>query len=178
MERIQLFTRAMALLLSIVTGFFGGLFPHKADRFYSAEEIAAYTAASEAAYPKGMIIAIGGKFDSDENFRPILERSLAHVGKERPHMLFVPTAGYDEYSENDGIIARFAGAGCDTDVLLVSKESAEAAAAKFAWADIVYATGGSLKFLTENWAEKGVFEAADAALDAETPPSCRARPRA
>ena len=44
------------------------------------------------------------------------------------------------------------------------KESAEAAAEKFARADIVYATGGSLKFLTENWSEKGVFEAADAAL--------------
>ena len=89
---------------------------------------------------------------------------MAHVNKDHPHMLFVPTASYDEYSENDGIIARFAAAGCDTDVLLVSKETAQAAAEKFAWADIVYATGGSLKFLTENWSEKGVFEAADAAL--------------
>ena len=79
-------------------------------------------------------------------------------------MLFVPTASYDEYAEDDGVITRFAAAGCDTDVLLVSKETAEAVAEKFAWADIVYATGGSLKFLTENWAEKGVFEAADAAL--------------
>ena len=164
MEKIMLFIKAVALLLSIVTGFFGGLVPHRADRFYSEEEIGRYTAVCEAAYPKGMIIAIGGKFDSDENFRPILERSLAHVNKEHPNMLFVPTASYDEYSEADGIIRRFASAGCSTDVLLVSKESAEAAAEKFARADIVYATGGSLKFLTDNWSEKGVFEAADAAL--------------
>ena len=164
MEKIQLFTKAVALLLSIVTGFFGGLFPHRADRYYSEEEIERLTAVSEAAYPDGMIIAIGGKFDTDETFRPILERSLAHVGKEHPNMLFVPTASYDEYSENDAIITRFASAGCNTDVLLVSKETAEAAAEKFAWADIVYATGWSLKFLTENWSEKGVYEAADAAL--------------
>ena len=160
MERIHLFTRAFALLLSVITGFFGGLVPHKAERYYTAEEIAAYTAASEAAWPKGMIIAIGGKFDSDESFRPILDRCLAHVNKETPHMLFVPTASYDEYSEDDAIIRRFAGAGCQTDVLLVSAADPEEVSAKFAWADIVYATGGSLKFLTENWAAKGVYSAA------------------
>jgi peptidase E len=164
MERIQLFTKAVALLLSIVTGFFGGLIPHRANRFYSGEEIERFSAVSEAAYPDGMIIAIGGKFETDETFRPILEKSLSHVSKEQPHMLFIPTASYDNYSENDPIITRFAAAGCATDVLLISKESAQSAAQKFAWADIVYATGGSLKFLTENWVEKGVFEAADAAL--------------
>ena len=164
MEKVQLFTKAVALLLSIVTGFFGGLLPHRADRYYSREEIERFTAVSEAAYPNGMIIAIGGKFDTEDTFRPILEKSLAHAGKEQAHMLFVPTASYDEYSENDAILTWFASAGCATDVLLVSKESAEAAAQKFAWADIVYATGGSLKFLTQNWSEKGVFEAADAAL--------------
>ena len=164
MEKVHLFIRAVALLMSIVTGFFGGLSPHRADRYYSEEEIGRFTAVSEAAYPKGMIIAIGGGFNTDDTFRPILKKSLAHVGREQPHMLFVPTASYDDYSENDAVITRFAAAGCATDVLLVSRESAESAARKFAWADIVYATGGSLKFLTENWAEKGVFEAADAAL--------------
>ena len=164
MERIQLFTKAVALLLSIVTGFFGGLTPHRADRYYSGEEIERFTAVSEAAYPDGMIIAIGGKFGTQDSFRPILEKSLAHVNKEHPNMLFIPTASYDDYSENDSILTWFAAAGCATDVLLVSKETAQAAAQKFAWADIVYATGGSLKFLTQNWSEKGVFEAADAAL--------------
>ena len=164
MEKIQLFIKALALLLSVVTGFFGGLFPHRANHFYSEEEIDRFSSVSEAAYPDGMIIAIGGKFDTDETFRPILERSLAHVNKAHPHMLFVPTAAHDEYSPEDAIINRFSSAGCATDVLLVSKETAEAAAEKFAWADIVYATGGSLKFLTENWSEKGVFKAVDAAL--------------
>ena len=164
MEKINLFMRALAVLMSIVTGFFGGLLPHKADRYYTEDEITAFTAVSESAYPEGMIIAIGGKFETEETFRPILERSLAHVGKEHPNMLFIPTASYDNYSENDSIITWFASAGCATDVLLVSKESAESAAEKFDWADIVYATGGSLKFLTQNWSEKGVFEAADAAL--------------
>lgn len=164
MEKIQLFTRAMALVLSIVTGFFAGLIPQRADRFYTSEEIESFTSLCREAYPEGMIIAIGGRFDTDETFRPIVERCLAHVKKDCPNMLFVPTASYDEFSEDDAIIKRFAAAGCRTDVLTVSKESAEEVARKFAWADIVYATGGSLKFLSENWAEKGVYEAADLAL--------------
>lgn len=164
MVKMRLFLRAIALLLSIVTGFFAGLTPHGAELYYKPEEISAYTSASREAYPNGMIIAIGGKFDSDESFRPILERCLAHVNKEHPHMLFVPTAAHDEYSPNDAVLTRFAGAGCHTDVLLVSKADAIEVTEKFAWADIVYATGGSLKFLTGHWSEKGVYEAADRAL--------------
>ena len=68
MEKIRLYFKAVALILSLVTGFFGGLLPHKAERYYSAEEIASFTAKAEAAYPNGMIIMIGGKFDSDETF--------------------------------------------------------------------------------------------------------------
>ena len=164
MEKIRLFLRVLALLVSIITGFFGGLIPHRADRFYTADEIAAYTRAAETAYPNGMIIAIGGGFNTDADFRPIVERCLSHVGKEHPNMLFVPTAGYDEYAQDDAILTRFAAAGCRTDVLAVSRESAEQVAEKFDWADIVYATGGSLKFLTDNWSEKGVYAAADRAL--------------
>ena len=164
MEKLQLFGKAVVLLLSIITGFFGGLIPHRANQYYSEEEIERFTAVSETAYPEGMIIAIGGGFGTENTFRPILERSLAHVNKEHPHLLFIPTAGYDEYSENDAILTWFAAAGCSTEVLLVSKETAAAVAEKFARADIVYVPGGSLKFLTENWSEKGVYAAADAAL--------------
>ena len=74
MEKTHLFFRALALLLSIVTGFFGGLLPHKADRYYTVSEITDYTTVAETAYPNGMIIAIGGKFDTDDTFRPILVR--------------------------------------------------------------------------------------------------------
>ena len=165
MIRLRLFGRVIALMMSIITGFFAGLAPHGPERYYTAQEIAAFTEKSAEAYPAGMIVAIGGKFDSDESFRPILERCVAHVNKAAPHMLFVPTANRDEYTEDDAIIRRFASAGCETDVLLVSKASAAEVAEKFAWADIVYATGGSLKFLTENWAQKGVYEAARQAFE-------------
>lgn len=164
MARIRLFLRALVLLVSVVAGFFTGLVPHDASKYYSEDEIADFTAASEAAYPDGLIIAIGGKFDTDETFRPILDRCMAHAGKENPNMLFIPTADRDEYSEDDAILRRFAEAGCTTDVLLVSKASKEEVAEKFARADIIYETGGSLKFLTENWSEKGVYAAADEAL--------------
>lgn len=164
MAKFQLFGRAMALLMSIITGFFAGFVPKDATCFYTPEETAAFTAESEAAYPDGMIIAIGGKFDTEETFRPILERCLAHVKKEHPQMLFLPTANRDEFSENEAILRWFADAGCHTEVLLVSIESAEDAAAKFDRADIIYATGGSLRFLTENWSEKGVYAAAERAL--------------
>jgi len=147
MMELTLFMRALALLISIITGFFAGFIPYNSEKYYTAEEIAEFDSACKAAYPDGMIVAIGGGFDSDETFRPILERCLSHVNKGTPNMLFVPTASHDEYSENDAIITRFAAAGCNTDVLLVSKASSEEVALKFAWADIVYATGGSLKFL-------------------------------
>ena len=160
MTKIHLFMRALALLLSVVTGTFSGLVPHSPVRYYDAQKIGDYTAVSKAAYPDGMIIAIGGGFDTDETFRPILERCMSQVGKGSAHLLFLPTAAHDEYSPDDAILTRFAAAGCETDVLLVSRASAQEVAEKFAWADIVYATGGSLKFLTENWSAKGVYAAA------------------
>ena len=164
MTKIHLFMRALALLLSVVTGTFSGLVPHSPVRYYDAQKIGDYTAVSKAAYPDGMIIAIGGGFDTDETFRPILERCMSQVGKGSAHLLFLPTAAHDEYSPDDAILTRFAAAGCETDVLLVSRASAQEVAEKFAWADIVYATGGSLKFLTENWSAKGVYAAAKSAL--------------
>lgn len=164
MLKIRLFLRGLALALSIVMGFFSGFLPVNKSKYYTAEQIAAYTSAAEAAYPRGMIILIGGGFDTDETFRPIAERCISHVGKQTPRMLFVPTAQRDELEETEPIISRFAAAGCETDVLLVSKASVSEVAAKFAWADIIYATGGSLKFLTENWSQKGVYQAAEQAL--------------
>ena len=133
--------------------------------YYSEEEIATFTAASKEHGKNGMIVAIGGGFDTEENFRPLIDRCIAHVNKEAPKILFLPTAHRDELEEKEEIIEWFEAAGCSSDVLLVSRSTKEEAAEKIAAADIIYATGGNLKFLTENWKEKGVYEEVKKAFD-------------
>ena len=58
--------------------------------------------------------------------------------------------------EREEIIDAYHELGLDVDVLLVSKSTTEECAQKISAADIIYETGGNLKFLTENWAAKGV----------------------
>ena len=132
---------------------------------YTEEEIASFTEASEAYGKNGLVIAIGGGFDTEGSFRPLIDRCIAHTGKSNPKLLFMPTAHRDELEEKEEIIEWFEKAGCTSDVLLVSKSTEEEVAEKIAAADIIYETGGNLKFLTENWKEKGVFEEVKKAFD-------------
>ena len=133
--------------------------------YFKEEEVFALTDAAIAKAGDGMIIAIGGGFDTQERFRPLIDKCIAHRGKSNPNMLFVPTAHKDELEEKEEIIEWFEAAGCSSDVLLVSKATTAEVAEKIAWADIIYATGGNLKFLTENWKEKGVYEEVKKAFD-------------
>ncbi|MBO4539976.1 MAG: Type 1 glutamine amidotransferase-like domain-containing protein [Clostridia bacterium] len=133
--------------------------------YYKEEEVAMFTAAAKEKAGKGMIVAIGGGFDTQENFRPLIDKCLEHTGKSNPKMLFVPTAHRDELEEKEEIVEWFEAAGCTSDVLLVSKASKSEVQEKISAADIIYATGGNLKFLTENWKEKGVYEEVKKAFD-------------
>ncbi len=142
-----------------------GAVPKKPANYYSNAEIAAFTEAAKDGCGKGLIIGIGGGFDSQKRFQPLADRCIAHSGKEHPNMLFVPTAHHDNPDESAEEMQWFADSGCQTDVLYVSKVSAEEAKEKIAWADIIYETGGSLQFLTEQWSEKGVMEAVSEAFD-------------
>ena len=151
--------RAWMLVLLTLGGFLFGYRIQIPRAYYSQEEIDTFTAAARDAACPGMVVAIGGGFDTEENFRPLIDRCVSHTGKTAPHMLFLPTAHYDNLEEHEEIPAWFANAGCETDVLLVTQASEEEVREKIAWADIVYETGGNLDFLVNAWQEKGVFDA-------------------
>ena len=149
----------------LVLGHVVGILPGRALTVYSKEELAGYTAATKERCGDGMVIAFGGGFDRQKTFQPLLDRCKKHSGKDSPNVLCVPTAAWDNPDDPDERVAWFEDSGCVTDILYVSRESAEVCAEKIAWADIVYVPGGNLPNLMSNWNEKGVSGALAAAFD-------------
>ena len=165
MQKISVFFNAFLMIVILLLGRAEGLLPKSAEDYYSPDEIETYSAASREASENGLLILYGGGFDTEEHFRPLIERCIAHTGKTAPRLLFLPTG---EYDNPDGdwreIYARWQNAGCETDVLYVSRATPEEAAEKIASADIIYEIGGNLDFITKNWSEKGVYDAVRAAF--------------
>ena len=165
MEKLLSSFRMIALTVLVLSTFItGGRLP-TGGLHYTQEERAVYTETAKEANGRGMLVLIGGGFDTDEHFAPLVDACVQHVNKETPHMLFIPTAHFDRLEDEEPVPARFAAAGCETDMLFVSKASPEEVREKIAWADIIYETGGNLRFLTDNWKEKGVYEAVKEAFD-------------
>ncbi len=157
------------MILAVVIGFLFGFRFLQPELFYSNDEITEFTQATKDACGKGLVITIGGGFDYEDTFKPLLNRCMKHVGKENPNMLFIATGAREDPGEDN--LARmdwFAHAGCNTDRLNVVESTAEECAEKVSWADIIYETGGNLKFLTEAWGEKGMFEDIRAAFASGT----------
>lgn len=152
---------AFQVVVTIFVLIFGGLtghLKHNIANYYSKDEIQAFSCASKNAGKNGLIIAIGGGFDTYERFKPLIEKCIAHTCRKNPNFLFVPTANLDLLHEHEEIIQWFEKAGCNSDILLVSKASEKEIKEKIEKADIIYETGGNLRFLTENWKTKGVFD--------------------
>lgn len=147
------------ILLSVILLFSSaaGHIRHNETQYYSKAEIDLYTANAKTAQGNGEIILIGGGFDTEKQFKPLIDECISHSGKQNPKMLFVPTAHFDNLHETEEIVEWFKNAGCETDILLVSRADENEIREKIENADIVYATGGNLKFLSETWSQKDVF---------------------
>lgn len=159
MQSFFIAAKRVFLVLSLISVYFiGNKIPLTALHF-SAEEIEAYTAAEQEACGAGMVIAMGGGFDTEAHFCPLIDKALSHVNKAQPRMLFIPTGHYDRLEEHEDIPEWFAHAGCETDVLLPSLSTEEEIREKIGRADIIYETGGNLDFLAGVWEETGVFDA-------------------
>lgn len=156
--------RAVIMTAVILLGFLAGYPLPLTGAVYSPEEIDRYTLAAREAGANGMVIAYGGGFDTEALFRPLLQRSIAHTGKDAPRMLLLPTGAMDELGDHQEKLDWFGNAGCETDVLYVSRASEAEIREKIEWADIIYATGGNLRYLTEQWSAKGVYDAMKAAF--------------
>lgn len=100
----------------------------------------------------GKIVAIGGGFDG-AYWQNLVEHIMALSGKEHPHVLSIPTASFD--NTDRGVMETFFNTGCTVDALyltygaLTEKMIEE----KIAKADIVFVSGGNLKFLIDTWRE-------------------------
>ena len=106
----------------------------------------------------GKIVAIGGgRYDNGEIVGIVKEiRDLCD--KEKPGMLFLPTAGYDDIDGDEYMEQAFRDNGCETDRLFLTDKMLTYAQTeeKIMSADIIYAGGGDLGFLTKTWRETGV----------------------
>ena len=98
----------------------------------------------------GKIVAIGGGFGGAANER-LTQHLMDLTGKEHPHVLELPTAGFDNFER--GILETFYNRGCTVDTLFLSHAyvTEEMIAQKVGEADIIYATGGNLKYLADVW---------------------------
>ena len=155
-------------VLVLLLGHAVGCIPRPASFYYSKEQIAAYTEASQRSCGDGMIIAIGGCFGTEIRFSPLAKRAIAHTGKQNPNALYLPTAHFDDPNDSADSAEEMVwlkNKGCNTDTLYVSREDADAIREKIEWADIVYASGGNLRELATQWADKGVNELLRAAFD-------------
>lgn len=109
----------------------------------------------------GTIVALGGgRFDNGE-MRSVAEEILRYSGKERPHVLFLPTAGYDDMNGDEPIRDTFVSLGASFEPLLLTDESLTRAdiEGKILSADVVYAGGGNLQFLMDVWTRTGAADA-------------------
>ena len=100
----------------------------------------------------GKIVAIGGG-----RYVGIVKEIRDLCDKEKPGMLFLPTAGYDDIDGDEYMEQAFRDNGCETDRLFLTDKMLTYAQTeeKIMSADIIYAGGGDLGFLTKTWRETG-----------------------
>ena len=80
------------------------------------------------------------------------------AGKERPRLLFIPTASSDSERLVEAAEKHFASLGCEVDVLYLVREtpSYKAIKNKVETADIIYVGGGNTLMMMRKWRRLGV----------------------
>ncbi|MDC7219161.1 MAG: peptidase E [Spirochaetales bacterium] len=111
----------------------------------------------------GCIVAIGGgeigHGGSEPETTEIDRRIIGCTGKERPQILFIPTASGDSERYVDVFTEHYGGRlGCSVDVLRLveTPDSSDEITAKIDWADAVYVGGGNPVSMIKAWKARGV----------------------
>ena len=115
----------------------------------------------------GTIIALGGgRFDNGEMLS-VAQFIRDASGKAHPHVLFLPTAGFDDMNGDEPIREAFLSLGCTFEALLLTDAAltAEQVHETILGCDIVYAGGGNLQFLMDTWNRTGASDALREAFD-------------
>ncbi len=109
----------------------------------------------------GKIVALGGGTYKNGEMLNVVEHIVSLSGKEHPKFLFLPTAGHDDVGGDNEIWECFVKCGVrNVDILFLSHENItkEHIEKRIAEADIIYAGGGNLEFLTAIWKRTGADE--------------------
>ncbi|MGL4737287.1 MAG: Type 1 glutamine amidotransferase-like domain-containing protein [Cellulosilyticaceae bacterium] len=106
----------------------------------------------------GKIVAIGGGELRSGETKAIDEYIVRLSGKERPRLLFIPTASYDAVGYIELIVQYFGELGCEVDCLCLVSESPsdQVVKDKILGADIIYVGGGDTVRMMERWQESKV----------------------
>ncbi len=97
----------------------------------------------------GKIVALGGGDFASGEVTPIIEKIYEFSVKENPSVLYLPTAGFDDMSDSEVILAPFKERSENVQTLLLTDEALteDNIKEKILSADIIYAGGGNLEFL-------------------------------
>ncbi len=110
----------------------------------------------------GKIVASGGISYNDEEGLIVFQKIVDLCEKKgNKKVLYVPTAGHDNYDDFDDLKKQFSDLGCtDYDVLVLTEIGKNKAVIeeKILTSDIIFVGGGNLKFLMDVWNETGATE--------------------
>ncbi len=109
----------------------------------------------------GRIVASGGVSFNDEEGLRVFEKIVDLCPAENPKVLYVPTAGHDNYDDFFLLQEQFSALGCkEYDVLILTDENLtyEETERKIFSSDIIFVGGGNLKFLMDVWNRTGATE--------------------
>lgn len=109
----------------------------------------------------GKIVASGGISFNDEEGLKVFEKIVELCPKKDAKVLYVPTAGHDNYDDFDELKQQFTALGCkEYDVLVLTDESLtyDEMKNKILSSDIIFVGGGNLKFLMDVWNRTGATD--------------------
>ena len=109
----------------------------------------------------GKIGASGGVSFNDEEGFGVFKKIVDLCPKKGAKVLYIPTAGHDNYDDFPELQKQFSDLGCkEFDVLVLTDESLthEMIEEKIMSADIIFVGGGNLKFLMDVWNRTGATQ--------------------
>ena len=110
---------------------------------------------------KGSIVAIGGGGFDDGEMMPVFERIVALSGKPNPKVIYLPTARHDDLEPvpmMEGIFKSFGASDLEAITLSNTEFAPGELREKLLSADMIFASGGNLKFLMDTWNATGATE--------------------
>ncbi|WP_159639091.1 Type 1 glutamine amidotransferase-like domain-containing protein [Erysipelothrix anatis] len=106
----------------------------------------------------GTIVTIGGGF-GERSVAPKIDKKIVELSqKDRPKMLFIPTASSDDAGYIHDFSMHFESLGCDVSSLQLVIQTPNQADVESAirGSDIIYVSGGDTRFMINHWEQFGI----------------------